>query len=71
MGRKNYTQLSNLSDLRKFIAKLVNQRLRGDVDSSTARDVGYLCKLLMEILDRNELERRLEKLELLMEQKED
>jgi len=67
MARKGYSQLSSLSDLRKFVAKLINERKRGALDSSTARDCGYLCKLLVEILERGEFEERILKLETLFE----
>lgn len=67
MARKGYTQLSNLSDLRKFVAKLINERKRGDIDSSTSRDCGYLAKILMEIMQHSEIEERILKLETLID----
>ncbi len=69
MGRKGYTQLSNLSDLRKFVAKLINERKRGDIDSAMSRDCGYLAKILMEIMQHSELEERIIKLEMFLEEK--
>jgi len=68
MGRKGYSQLTTLSDLRKFVSKLINERKRGDIDSSMSRDCGYLAKILMEIMQNSELEDRISKLEMLLEQ---
>ena len=69
MGRKGYNQLSDLSAIRKFVAKLINERKRGDIDSGMSRDCGYLSKILMEIMQNSEVEERLTKLEGLLEKK--
>lgn len=69
MARKGYSQLSNLSDIRKFVSKLINDRRRDNIDSSTARDCGYLSKILMEIMQNSEVEERIRKLEEILEKK--
>jgi len=69
MARKGYNQLSDLSALRKFVAKLINERKRGDIDSLMCRDCGYLAKILMEIMQHSEVEDRIVKLEMFLEEK--
>jgi len=69
MARKGYSQLSNLSDIRKFVSKLINDRRRDNIDSSMSRDCGYLAKILMEIMQNSELEERIKKLEMVLEEK--
>ncbi len=69
MARKGYSQLSNLSDIRKFVSKLINDRRRDNIDSSMSRDCGYLSKILMEIMQNGEVEERIRKLEEILEKK--
>ena len=70
MARKGYSQLSSLSDIRKFVSKLINDRRRDNIDSSMSRDCGYLSKILMEIMQNSEIEERIKKLEEILEKEQ-
>jgi len=63
MAGKRHIKLGQPRDVQKFISKLINQRLRDEIDSSTARDCGYLAKILLDAFDAVELEERLTELE--------
>ncbi len=70
MARKGYSQLSSLSDIRKFVSRLINDRRRDNIDSSMSRDCGYLSKILMEIMQNSEIEERIKKLEEILEKEQ-
>jgi len=70
MARKGYSQLSSLSDIRKFVSKLINDRRRDNIDSAMSRDCGYLSKILMEIMQNSEIEERIKKLEEILEKEQ-
>ena len=63
MAGKRHIKLGKPRDVQKFISKLINQRLRDEVDSATSRDCGYLAKILLDTFDAVEMEERLTELE--------
>lgn len=63
MAGKRHIKLGHARDVQRFVSKLINQRLRDEIDSSTARDCGYLAKILLDTFDAVEMEERLTELE--------
>lgn len=56
-------RLKNLSDARRFLADIVNQLNRDDIDPNKAAKLGYLLQILAKIIMGDDLERRVLALE--------
>lgn len=69
MANKRHVRLESARDTRKLLAKIINQRLRDEVDGETCRDVGFLTKILLSAIETSELEVRLVELEKLIQEK--
>lgn len=69
MANKRHIRLESARDARKLLAKIINQRLRDEVDGETCRDVGFLTKILLSAIETSELEDRLVELEALVQQR--
>lgn len=69
MANKRHIRLESARDARKLLAKVINQRLRDEVDGETCRDVGFLTKILLSAIETSELEDRLAELEKKLEEK--
>lgn len=67
MGRKNYVNLTNFADVRRFIAKLINERRNNEIPSAKFKDLIYGTKALQDVLEalyiQGEIETRLSRLE--------
>ena len=67
MGKPNYVNLTSFSDVRRFIAKLINQRRNDEISSAKFKDLVYGSKALQDVLEaiyiQTEVETRLERLE--------
>ena len=67
MGKPNYVNLTSFSDVRRFMAKLINERRNGEIPSAKYRDLIYGAKALQDVLEaiflKTEIEARLERLE--------
>jgi hypothetical protein len=59
-GRK---RLKTLSDVRRYLAGLVNRLEDGKIDPSIAGRAGYLCNILSSCIKDSTLEQRIEALE--------
>jgi hypothetical protein len=55
--------LKSPSDLRRFLAKIINQLHRKEIEDSQARTLGYLANILREIIKDNDIEARLAEVE--------
>lgn len=62
MAGKRYTRLKTPRDVTKFVSTVINQVNRGELDSEKARTLGYLAKILLESLEKTELQAEIEKL---------
>ncbi len=51
MGREGYQNLSSLSDVRKFLSKLINQRNNNQIASAKYRDLCFGLKIMREVLE--------------------
>lgn len=69
MANKRHIRLESARDVRKLLAKIINQRLRDEVDGEACRDVGFLTKILLSSIETSELEDRLAELERRLEEK--
>ena len=63
MANKKHIRLSSARDVQKLLSKMINERRRGQVDTTECRDVGYLAKILLDSIEAGELEDRIEQLE--------
>lgn len=61
--RKTAIRFKTLADLRRFMARTLNNLDFGTVTESKARVLGYLCSVLMGIIKDGDLEGRILKLE--------
>lgn len=62
MAGKKYTKLKTPRDVSKFISRLINQVNRGGLDTEKARTLGYLCKILIDSLEKTELQNEIERI---------
>jgi len=63
MANKKHIRLSSARDVQKLLSKIINERRRGQVDTTECRDIGYLAKILLDSIEAGELEDRIEQLE--------
>jgi len=68
MANKRNHKLKTIRDIHKLLAKLVNQRLRQEVETDMVRDAGYLLKIMIDGVRGIELEQRLDNLEKVIEE---
>ena len=59
MAGKPHVKLKTIKDINQLLRKMINERLRGERDSETARTVGYIARILIESMKTSELEDRL------------
>ncbi len=69
MPNKKHTRLQTARDVQKLISKMINERRRGEVDTTECRDIGYLAKILLDSIEDGEVEDRVVELEKLMTEK--
>lgn len=62
MAGKRYIRLKTPRDVSRFISGLINQVNRDEIDSEKARTLGYLAKILLESLEKTELQTEIEKI---------
>jgi len=56
-------RLKTLSDVRRFLARLINETRDGKVDPSLAGRLGYLLNVLKSVITDSDIEKRVEALE--------
>ena len=56
-------RLQTAQDVRVFLADLVNRANRGEVDTATAKCIGYLLQILNGVISTSDIEARLAVLE--------
>ena len=59
MGNKRNIKLKTIGDVSIFLAKVINQFNRGEMDGPKASKLGYLCNILIGSLKDSELEKRI------------
>jgi len=63
VANKKHIRLSSARDVQILLSKMINERRRGQVDTTECRDIGYLAKILLDSIEAGELEDRIEQLE--------
>lgn len=61
--RKTAIRFKTLCDIRRFLARTVNDLDAGEIAEGKARTLGYLCGVLRDVVKDSELEVRVKKLE--------
>lgn len=56
-------RLKSASDIRRFLASIINKVEAGDMDAQVAGRLGYLSNVLLKAVEVSEIENRLSKLE--------
>lgn len=62
-------QLKTTTDLRRYLANIINRVEAGTLDPSKAGRLGYLVNITKSVIDGSELEERVEKLEAILKEK--
>jgi hypothetical protein len=60
-------EIRNCKDVLALLSETINQVRKGLIDPRVANSVGYLANQVVRVLEQNDLEERIEKLEQLME----
>ena len=68
MANKKHIRLNSARDIQRLLSSLINGRLRGENMSQECRDVGYLAKILLDSIQAGELEERIKRMEMLLEE---
>lgn len=61
--RKTQIRLKSLSDIRRFMARVLNDLDSDKINETKARTLGYLCSVLRDVVKDSDLEARILKLE--------
>ncbi len=56
-------RLKNYSDVRRYLANLINRTENGDIDPKIASKLGYLCGYLLKAIEGAEVNERILELE--------
>jgi len=62
MSNKRHLRLNSPRDIKKFLANLINRLMRKEVEGQLARDAGYLAKILLDTMEKVDLQDELEKI---------
>lgn len=63
MKKPSVRRLKSLEDVRRFLADIINQANRDEVEPAKASKLGYLCQIIGKIIEGGELEKRISELE--------
>ncbi len=64
-------RLNSLRDVRRFMARIINQLHRNEIDESKGRTLAYMSSILKDVLKESDIEERVAALEALRKEKED
>jgi hypothetical protein len=56
-------RLKTASDVRRFLAYLINGTMQGKVEPSLSGKAGYLCSILIKCIETSDIEQRLIEIE--------
>lgn len=62
-GKKRSVKLKTVSDVNRFMAQIINQLNRDEIEANKASKLGYLSNLLIQGIRTQDLEDRVEQLE--------
>lgn len=60
---KNDVRLHDVKGVNRLLARVTNMLLKGDIEESRARTIGYLCNIMITGFKAGELEDRITELE--------
>jgi hypothetical protein len=60
---KRGVRLNKIPDVRRLLARLINQHLAGDISTDSLRAITYSCNTIIQTLEKADLESRLDALE--------
>ena len=63
-------RLKTLADIRRFMAKIINQLHRNEIDESRGRTLAYMSSILKDVLKESDIEERVAALEALRKETE-
>lgn len=63
MANKRNVRLKTIGDVSVFLAKVINQFNRDEIEAAKASKLGYLCNIMVGLLKDSELEERVRLLE--------
>lgn len=66
-AKKPRKRLKTMSDIRRYLACLINETRNEEIDSAMAGKLGYLLNILRGVVTDSELEQRVKKLEIEIE----
>jgi len=66
--KRHHTRLNTTKDCRRYLARCINDTNNGDMSSDLLRVLTYSLKTLVGIMRDNELEDRVIKMEMLIEE---
>ncbi len=56
-------RLKKMSDIRRFLAFVINQTSNGEIDLAMSGKLGYLLQILARVVQSSEIEQRIERIE--------
>lgn len=71
MGKKIKLRLDTPSNIRKSLSKVANMVLNGEIDTKTANTLTIVCNALLSSIRIDEQEKRIDELEVLLEEKKE
>lgn len=71
MGKKINLRLDTPSNIRKSLSKVANMVLNGTIDTKTANTITIVCNALLSSIRIDEQEKRIDELEVLLEEKKE
>jgi len=55
--------LKSLADVRRFMAKIINQLHKGEIEESKGRTLAYMSSILKDIVKESDFEQRMAEIE--------
>ncbi|QGT99298.1 hypothetical protein SYNTR_0705 [Candidatus Syntrophocurvum alkaliphilum] len=65
--KKQEIRLNNPSHVRRLLNRTINQLLNDEIEESKSRAIGYLSQILLKSMEVEDLAKRIEELEALVE----
>jgi hypothetical protein len=63
MAKKYSSRLKTMADIRRFLARKLNEFDMGELEADALRCMAYTCQILKSIISEGDIEARLEALE--------
>lgn len=63
LPRKRLPRMKSAGDVHHFLARIIRELYRGEIEESRASKIGYLCNILLKAIDEGDLEKRIAALE--------